>query len=164
MIMNEDIYIYSMENMIDVLDNNLALYGRGLTKSMEKVEVNNVSNSHPGNSFLAEAPIELNKGRISLTMVVVNTGDRPVQVGSHYPFVETNKALVFDRSAALNYRLDIPAGTAVRFEPGEQKEVRLVEIAGEQKIFGGNNLVNGEINDDTTPQILAKMKLNEYIK
>ena len=136
----------------------------GLTKSKEKIDVNNISNPIPGETFLAESPIELNTGRLSLTMMVVNSGDRPVQVGSHYPFAETNKDLVFDRSAALNYRLDIPAGTAVRFEPGEQKEVRLVELAGEQKIFGGNNLINGAIDDETTPRILATMKENDYIK
>ncbi len=148
----------------DVLDNNLALYGSGLQKSGEKIEVNNLSNPTPGKTLLREGSLELNTGRLSLTMTVINSGDRPVQVGSHYPFAETNKALVFDRSAALNYRLDIPAGTAVRFEPGEQKEVRLVEIAGEQKIFGGNNLINGLVDEHTTPQILETMKANDYIK
>ena len=148
----------------DVLDNNLALYGSGLQKSADKIEVNNLSNPTPGKTILGEGSIELNTGRLSLTMTVINSGDRPVQVGSHYPFAETNKALVFDRSAALNYRLDIPAGTAVRFEPGEQKEVRLVEIAGEQKIFGGNNLINGVVDENTTPQILETMKANDYIK
>ncbi len=148
----------------DVLDNNLALYGSGLQKSGEKIEVNNLSNPTPGKTILGKDSIELNTGRLSLTMTVSNNGDRPVQVGSHYPFAETNKALVFDRSAALNYRLDIPAGTAVRFEPGEQKEVRLVEISGEQKIFGGNNLINGVVDENTTPQILATMKANDYIK
>ncbi|WP_109829329.1 urease subunit gamma [Reichenbachiella versicolor] len=147
----------------DVLDNNLALYGSGLTKSAEKLEIDNISNESPGQKILQDTPIVLNEGRISLTLLVLNSGDRPVQVGSHYPFAETNKALVFDRALALNYRLDIPAGTAVRFEPGEQKEVHLVDMAGEQKILGGNNLINGVVDETNTPEILDKMKSHGYI-
>ena len=91
--------------------------------------------------------LELNEGRETVELAVTNLGDRPVQVGSHYHFVETNASLRFDRSAAYGKRLDIPAGTAVRFEPGDTKTVRLVEIAGNRVIRGGNNLANGPVSD-----------------
>jgi len=93
----------------------------------------------PGEVITAAGDIELNKGAPTVTVKVANTGDRPIQVGSHYHFVETNAALTFDRSAAHGMRLDIPAGTAVRFEPGETKTVSLVAIAGRRVIRGGNN-------------------------
>ncbi len=91
-----------------------------------------------------EGEIVLNAGRATVELPVTNLGDRPVQVGSHYHFIETNAQLRFDRAAAYGKRLDIPAGTAVRFEPGETKTVRLVEIAGKKVIRGGNNLANGK--------------------
>jgi urease subunit gamma/beta len=94
-----------------------------------------------------EGEVELNAGRNSITIPVTNLGDRPVQVGSHYHFIETNASLEFDRGAAYGKRLDIPAGAAVRFEPGETKTVRLVEIAGNRVIRGGNNLGNGPVCD-----------------
>ena len=84
----------------------------------------------PGEILTASGELELNKGRNPITVEVANTGDRPIQVGSHYPFVETNEALVFDREAAVGQRLDIPAGTAVRFEPGDKKTVHLVAVSG----------------------------------
>ena len=90
----------------------------------------------PGEYLLADAPIEANVGRRTQTVVVKHTGDRPVQVGSHYHFFEVNNALEFDRSAARGMRLNVPAGTSVRFEPGEEKQVQLVEFGGERKIFG----------------------------
>jgi urease beta subunit len=90
----------------------------------------------PGEYFLETGPIEANVGRKTATLVVRHTGDRPVQVGSHYHFFEVNDALDFDRNRARGMRLNIPAGTSVRFEPGEEKEVRLVEFAGEQLVFG----------------------------
>ena len=90
-------------------------------------------------------------------MSVTNLGDRPVQVGSHYHFVETNAQLVFDRGAAYGRRLDIPAGTAVRFEPGESKTVMLVEIAGERVIRGGNNLADGPVSDAGREATLARV-------
>ena len=105
----------------------------------------------PGEYLLNEAAgeIEANVGRKTLTLAVKNKGDRPIQVGSHYLFFETNKALQFDRAAAYGYRLNIPAGTAVRFEPGEEKEVNLVEIAGKRIALGHNALVNGSLDDPT---------------
>jgi urease subunit beta len=101
----------------------------------------------PGEYILAKGNIECNVGRKTTKLVVVNTGDRPVQVGSHFHFFEVNKQMQFDREKAFGMRLDIAAGTAVRFEPGEEKEVTLVEFGGNKKIFGFNNLVDGEIND-----------------
>lgn len=97
----------------------------------------------PGEIFPAEGDIELNAGREALRMVVANTGDRPVQVGSHYHFAETNAALSFDREAARGMRLDIAAGTAVRFEPGQTREVQLVPYGGDRAVWGFNKAVMG---------------------
>lgn len=99
----------------------------------------------PGEIICAEGEIELNAGRDTLTLTVANTGDRPIQVGSHYHFYETNTALQFDREAAKGFRLDIPAGTAVRFEPGQSRSVDLVAYAGNRTVYGFNGLVNGAV-------------------
>jgi urease subunit beta len=96
-----------------------------------------------GGYVLAAAPVEINVGRPRLKLTVRNTGDRPVQVGSHFHFFEVNRALEFDREQAFGYRLDIPAGTAVRFEPGDEKEVTLVPFGGKGRIHGFNSLVDG---------------------
>ncbi len=101
----------------------------------------------PGEIRAAEGEIELNAGRARTTLVVKNTGDRPVQVGSHYHFFETNKALDFDRKAAFGFRLDIPAGTAVRFEPGQEKDITLCAFGGGKRLSGLNNLTNGANRD-----------------
>ena len=97
----------------------------------------------PGEIFPADGGITLNSGRDPVTLTVANTGDRPILVGSHYHFAETNAALDFDRAAARGRRLDIPAGTAVRFEPGQTREVRLVPYAGARRVFGFNAQVMG---------------------
>jgi urease subunit gamma/beta len=97
----------------------------------------------PGEVRTAEGEIELNAGRRQLTLVVRNTGDRPVQIGSHYHFFEVNDALEFDRGAAFGMRLDVPAGTAVRFEPGDEREVELVELGGDRRVLGLNRLTEG---------------------
>jgi urease subunit beta len=97
----------------------------------------------PGETFPAADTIVLNKGRSAISLMVANTGDRPIQVGSHYHFAEANPALAFDREAALGCRLDIPAGTAVRFEPGQAREVSLVAYAGARLIYGFNQRVMG---------------------
>ena len=97
----------------------------------------------PGEVFPAEGTIELNAGSTAVTLMVANTGDRPVQVGSHYHFAETNPGLHFDRTAARGMRLDIAAGTAVRFEPGQRREVRLVPYAGMRRVYGFNAAVMG---------------------
>lgn len=106
---------------------------------------------NPGEYLLDESagPILANTGRNTLHLLVRNTGDRPVQVGSHYHFFETNRALSFNRSAAFGMRLNIPAGTAVRFEPGGEKDVELTEFGGARVIHGGNGLVGGAIADSS---------------
>jgi len=99
----------------------------------------------PGEIFPMPGEIEINKDRETKTVKVANSGDRPVQVGSHYHFYETNAALLFDREATRGFRLDIPAGTAVRFEPGQEREIQLVAYAGDRIIFGFNAKVMGSL-------------------
>jgi len=99
----------------------------------------------PGEMFIKDGDIELNKGRKTLTLAVSNTGDRPIQVGSHYHFFETNPALKFDRRKSRGMRLNIPAGTAVRFEPGQSREVTLVALAGKRTIYGFRQAVMGKL-------------------
>ena len=99
----------------------------------------------PGELFIKAGEIELNAGRKTLTLSVTNTGDRPIQVGSHYHFFETNPALKFDRKKARGMRLDIPAGTAVRFEPGQTREVALVALAGKRTVYGFRQDVMGKL-------------------
>ena len=99
----------------------------------------------PGEIFTASGDIELNKGRQTLTLKVANTGDRPIQVGSHYHFFETNGALKFERDKTRGFRLDIPAGTAVRFEPGQSRTVELVGLIGLRRVFGFTGKVNGKL-------------------
>ena len=99
----------------------------------------------PGEMKIATGEIELNKGRKTVVLKVVNTGDRPVQVGSHYHFYETNDALDFERKAAYGFRLNIAAGTAVRFEPGQERTVQLVALAGERKVYGFQGKVMGPL-------------------
>ena len=100
--------------------------------------------------ILADTPIEINQGKPTLTLTVSNTGDRAVQVGSHFHFFEANRALRFDRGAAFGMRLDIPAGTAVRFEPGDRKDVNLVALGGTRQVFGLNGLTQGSLDN---PQV-----------
>ena len=102
---------------------------------------------HPGAVTAIEGSLEINAGRRSVTLTAVNTGDRPIQIGSHFHFFEVNKAIEFDRAAALGMRLDIPAGTAVRFEPGARKEVNLVEFGGRSELTGLNTLTSGISSD-----------------
>jgi urease subunit beta len=99
----------------------------------------------PGEIIAAHGDIELNSGRATRTLTVTNSGDRPIQVGSHYHFFETNPALLFDRAQARGFRLDIAAGTAVRFEPGQSREVTLVEIAGSRTVYGFRQAVMGKL-------------------
>ncbi|TVP85185.1 MAG: urease subunit beta [Thioalkalivibrio sp.] len=102
----------------------------------------------PGEYLLEEGEIELNEGRPTATLAVTNTGDRPVQVGSHYHFQEVNGALDFDRGTARGFRLDIPAGTAVRFEPGQTRTVALVAYAGERQVYGFQGQVMGALGEE----------------
>ena len=99
----------------------------------------------PGEILAAAGELELNKGRNPIAIEVANTGDRPIQVGSHYHFYETNAGLIFDREAARGFRLDIAAGTAVRFEPGQTRTVQLVALAGDQKVYGFRGLIQGAL-------------------
>lgn len=99
----------------------------------------------PGQFFAAEGDIELNAGRETVTLTVANTGDRPIQVGSHYHFFETNNALAFERDQARGFRLNIPAGTAVRFEPGQTREVELVALAGTREVYGFQGKIMGAL-------------------
>lgn len=99
----------------------------------------------PGEMFIKEGEIELNSGRDAVTITVSNTGDRPIQVGSHYHFFEANPALEFDRAKARGKRLDIAAGTAVRFEPGQTREVRLVALAGQRTVYGFRQAIMGKL-------------------
>jgi urease subunit beta len=99
----------------------------------------------PGEILPAAGEIEINVGRARVTLTVANSGDRPIQVGSHYHFAETNAALIFDRKAAHGFRLDIAAGTAVRFEPGQQRTVGLVALGGDRRVFGFTGAVMGDL-------------------
>ena len=103
----------------------------------------------PGELFIKEGEIELNAGRKTAIVSVTNTGDRPIQVGSHYHFFETNPALEFERKKARGMRLDIPAGTAVRFEPGQTREVALVALAGKRAVYGFRQQVMGRVTDES---------------
>ena len=107
----------------------------------------------PGEYLLGEGDIVANAGRRTVELTVANTGDRPIQIGSHFHFFEVNRALRFDRAQAFGMRLNVPAGTAVRFEPGDEKRVTLVELAGARKIYGLNALTQGESKE----QALARL-------
>jgi urease subunit beta len=104
----------------------------------------------PGELLVDDGEIEINVGRATVTVVVANRGDRPIQVGSHYHFYETNDALSFDRQAALGYRLNIPAGTATRFEPGQERTVELVELSGLRTVYGFQGKVMGPLKAGAT--------------
>ncbi|MFV0531083.1 MAG: urease subunit beta [Flavobacteriales bacterium] len=117
----------------------------------------------PGEIFVKEGTIICNEGRETVKIKVVNTGDRPIQVGSHFHFFEVNKAMSFDRAKAFGMRLNIVASTAVRFEPGEEKEVELVKIGGNKKAMGFNNLVNASVDsEDNKKASLTKAKESNF--
>lgn len=142
-------------------DLSLALYGSFLPLPDLKA-FGEVADCIPGETKVQEGEIELNPGRHSVSLAVTNLGDRPIQVGSHYHFIETNSALKFDREAAYGKRLDIPAGTAVRFEPGETKTVQLVEIGGARIIRGGNNLASGPVSEAGKAAALKRIRSNQF--
>lgn len=110
----------------------------------------------PGEYILAEGDVIANEGRREIELEVANTGDRPIQVGSHFHFFEVNRALRFDRGAAFGMRLNIPAGTAVRFEPGDSKKIVLVEIGGSRIVHGLNGLTNGNADETTKERALKR--------
>lgn len=117
----------------------------------------------PGEYLLAEAPVVANPGRATREVEVANTADRPIQVGSHFHFFEANKALVFDRSLAFGMRLNVPAGTAVRFEPGDRKRVPLVAMGGEGAVFGLNGLTNGATGAAQCEAALKRARSQEFL-
>ena len=144
-------------------DLKLALYGSFLPEPDLKVfQASAESAFEPGQCTPLEGEITLNAGRERIQIAVTNLGDRPVQVGSHYHFIETNASLRFDRAAAYGRSLDIPAGTAVRFEPGETKTVGLVEIAGNRIIRGGNNLADGPVSDSGRAQAMKRVNERDF--
>jgi len=146
-------------------DAELALYGSGLdaaTRALPDPHPDAVVQA-PGDVAPAATPVVLNAGRATIALDVTNMGDRPVQVGSHYPFFETNASLRFDRAAALGYRLDIPSGTAVRFEPGEKKTVRLVALGGARIVRGGSGLISGAIDGPNTEAALARATAQSFL-
>jgi len=139
-------------------DESLALYGSGLTRTASSRALDNYTEYKPGEIICADGEILLNEGRSSVTVEVVNRGERPIQVGSHYPFFETNPALDFDRAKTFGFRLNIPSGAAVRFEPGESKIVELVEIGGRKKVYGAHGLISGDVSDSNKMAALARAK------
>ncbi len=118
----------------------------------------------PGEYFIEKGDIECNVGRRTVTLTAVNTGDRPIQVGSHFHFFEVNPMMAFDRAQAFGMRLNIAAGTAVRFEPGEEKEIPLVEYGGAKLAFGINNLVNGDTASEMSKQASLKRAIHHNFK
>lgn len=117
----------------------------------------------PGEIIVKEGSVICNEGRSVKTIKVVNTGDRPIQVGSHFHFFEVNPQMEFDRSAAIGMRLNIISSTAIRFEPGEEKEVELVEFGGAKKLYGFNNLVDGDLNiAENFENAIKKAGLNNF--
>jgi len=137
-------------------DPSLALYGSFLTRPGQEAARPPVAlEGAAGAVMAAEGELTLNADRAVVRLEVANRGDRPIQVGSHYHFVETNRSLVFDRAAAYGMRLDIPAGTAVRFEPGETKTVNLVAIAGNRVIAGGNAFANGPVSEEGRERVAS---------
>jgi urease beta subunit len=113
----------------------------------------------PGEYLLGEGDIIANQGRRTVELTVANTGDRPIQVGSHFHFFEVNRALRFDRAQAFGMRLNVPAGTAVRFEPGDEKRVTLVELGGARRVFGLNALTDGGARDQALTRLAAWERL-----
>jgi urease subunit gamma/beta len=140
----------------------LALHGSFLPVPKLSVFKSIADEPIPGSTEIKDGEIELNVGRATIEIPVTNLGDRPIQVGSHYHFIETNTSLEFDRGAAYGKRLDIPAGTAVRFEPGETKTVKLVEIAGKKVIRGGNNLASGKVSAAGKKAALKRVNQNNF--
>lgn len=117
----------------------------------------------PGEYFHDGPDLEINAGREAIKLKVTNTGDRPIQVGSHFHFFEVNRALSFDRAKAYGRRLDLLSGTAIRFEPGDVKEVPLIELEGERKVYGLNGLVGGQLDDPTVKQAaFRRLKEGEF--
>ncbi len=144
-------------------DLSLALYGSFLpVPDLSRFADGGGETIEAGQCVTATGELELNAGRETVRLEVTNLGDRPIQVGSHYHFIETNQHLKFDRAQAYGKRLDIPAGAAIRFEPGDTKTVSLVDIAGNRVIRGGNNLADGPVNDQQKAIALKRVADREF--
>lgn len=143
-------------------DLKLALYGSFLPVPELSAFAAEPERPVAGEIMAAEGTLLLNAGRSSISLRVTNLADRPIQVGSHYHFIETNPYLRFDREKAYGRRLDIPAGTAVRFEPGETKTVELVEIAGERVIHGGNGLADGPVSPEGRARAMERVRARQF--
>lgn len=140
----------------------LALYGSFLPVPPPSAFATLPGIDEPGATLTQPGEIDLNAGRVPISLAVTNLGDRPIQVGSHYHFIETNASLRFDREKAYGMRLDIPAGMAVRFEPGETKTVKLVAIAGRKVIRGGNNLASGKVSATGRKAAMKQVKAKGF--
>jgi urease subunit gamma/beta len=143
-------------------DLSLALHGSLLPVPPPSAFPSEPERVAPGKVLAATGEITLNEGRESLSIAVTNTGDRPIQVGSHYHFFETNRALSFDRRKGYGMRLDIPAGTAVRFEPGQRKTVQLVALAGARVVRGGNALAEGGLTAENQARAMSNVKARGF--
>ena len=141
----------------------LALYGSGLERNSKPWSPDNAVSATPGSSALGERELQINAERDTVIIEVTNMGDRPVQVGSHFPFFETNAQLRFERARAYGFRLNIPSGTAVRFEPGETRTVELVEIAGRRIVHGGSGLIGGELGTENKEEALARARQRGFL-
>ena len=143
-------------------DMELALQGSFLPTPALAVFGELDEDAPPGGTLPAEGLITINEGRASIEIGVTNTGDRPIQVGSHYHFIETNRALLFDREASYGKRLNVPAGASVRFEPGESKSITLVEIAGNKNVVSGNRLVDGPATPERLPEVMERVRAGGF--
>ena len=141
----------------------LALYGSGLERHSKPWSPDNAVSATPGSAALGTGELQLNAGRDTLVLEVTNMGDRPVQVGSHFPFFETNAQLRFERARAYGFRLNIPSGTAVRFEPGETRTVELVEVAGRRIVHGGSGLIGGKLGTENKEEALARARQRDFL-
>lgn len=152
--------LLTVHSPISAVDGDLALALKGSFFPVPDLAVfGELSDSEqpPGTFLHAEGGIELNPGRKLIELSVVNSGDRPIQVGSHYHFIETNAALVFDRQASYGMRLNVPAGSSVRFEPGDSKTITLTEIAGAKRVLSGNRLVDGVASNERMDEVMKRV-------
>jgi len=140
-------------------DLELALYGSGLAASSASLKRKAApASEEAGEWILQEGELDLNEGKEIRKVRVTNMGDRPIQVGSHYPFFEVNPSLKFDRKLGFGFRLNLPSGTAMRFEPGAERDVELIPISGEKVVYGGNALISGKITPENEKSALDKAK------
>lgn len=161
----DGVKLVTVHNPICADKGRWALYGsglEGLPPPERSVFAPEGFPAAPGEYILREEPVLLNADRSAVELEVTNLGDRPIQVGSHYPFFETNAFLAFDRALAVDLRLDIPSGTAVRFEPGETKTVRMVPLSGERIVYGGSGLISGSVDGANRVDAIERAKAQGF--